>query len=68
MTDIAGLTTDDDISFARRMVDEFGVAGVPGSSFYFEKASGSTQIRFCFCKNYETLAVAGQKLSRIRRV
>ncbi len=65
MTDIAGLTSTSDVSFARRMVQDFGVAGVPGSSFYFEKASGCTQIRFCFCKNYETLALAGQKLSRI---
>jgi aminotransferase len=66
MTDIAGLTLTDDVSFARRMVQEFGVAGVPGSSFYFEKESGCRQIRFCFCKNYETLAIAGQKLSQIR--
>jgi len=66
MTDIAGLTTTDDVSFARRMVQELGVAGVPGSSFYFEKASGCTQIRFCFCKNYETLTLAGQKLLRLR--
>jgi aminotransferase len=67
MTDIAGFGAGDDVSFARQLVERFGVAGVPGSSFYFEKSSGSTQIRFCFCKNYETLSLAGQKLAGLRQ-
>jgi aspartate/methionine/tyrosine aminotransferase len=67
MTDISGFTVVDDVSFARHMVENHGVAGVPGSSFYFEKSSGITQIRFCFCKNYETLNLAGQKLAGLRR-
>jgi aminotransferase len=66
MTDISGFGAKDDVSFARHMVEHVGVAGVPGSSFYFVKASGSTQIRFCFCKNYETLSLAGQKLAGLR--
>lgn len=64
MTDITGFGMDD-VSFARHMVEHYGVAGVPGSSFYFDKKSGSTQIRFCFCKNYETLSLAGRKLAGI---
>ncbi len=67
MTDISGFGATDDVSFARHLVEHFGVAGVPGSSFYFDKRSGSAQIRFCFCKNYETLRAAGQKLAGIRR-
>ena len=59
MTDIVGL-------WRRRTMfplpgnwwSAYGVAGVPGSSFYFDKACGSAQMRFCFCKNYETLALA----------
>lgn len=66
MTDISGFGATDDVAFARHLVEHFGVAGVPGSSFYFDKKSGSTQIRFCFCKNYETLSVAGQKLAGVR--
>jgi aminotransferase len=66
MTDISGFGAVNDNVFARKMVENFGVAGVPGSSFYFEKASGSTQLRFCFCKNYETLKLAGQKLAGLR--
>jgi aminotransferase len=67
MTDIAGFGAVDDVSFARHLVEHFGVAGVPGSSFYFDKSSGSSQIRFCFCKNYETLSLAGQKLAGLRQ-
>src|SRR5580658_2393669 len=66
MTDISGFGAKDDSSFARELVEHYGVAGVPGSSFYFDKRSGSAQMRFCFCKNYETLALAGQKLACYR--
>ena len=34
MTDITDLTTDDDVTFARRLIADPGVATVPGSSFY----------------------------------
>ena len=67
MTDISGFGYANDTGFARYMVEEVGVAAVPGSSFYHNSASGSQQIRFCFCKNYETLEEAGKRLSRIPR-
>lgn len=66
MTDISGFGSMNDNSFARMMVEKAGVAAVPGSSFYFDRALGSAQIRFCFCKNYETLSLAGQKLGKLR--
>jgi len=66
MTDISRFGAKDDVSFARELVEHYGVAGVPGSSFYFDKKSGSAQIRFCFCKNYATLMLAGQKLAGLR--
>jgi aminotransferase len=67
MTDISAVSGGkDDVAFARNLVENYGVAGVPGSSFYFNKTSGSSQIRFCFCKNYETLSLAGQKLAGLR--
>jgi len=68
MTDISGFDAKDDVSFARELVSHYGVAGVPGSSFYFDGKPGLTQIRFCFCKNYETLLLAGQKLAGLARV
>jgi aminotransferase len=68
MTDISNFDAPDDVSFARNLAENYGVAGVPGSSFYFDGKSGSTQLRFCFCKNYETLALAGKQLSALRIV
>jgi aminotransferase len=68
MTDISGFDVKDDVSFALDLVENYRVAGVPGSSFYSNKKSGSAQIRFCFCKNYETLSLAGQKLADLRRI
>jgi aspartate/methionine/tyrosine aminotransferase len=67
MTDISRFNARDDVSFARHMVENVGVAAVPGSSFYVEKSAGFTQMRFCFCKNYETLMLAGQRLAGLRR-
>ncbi|MAK61681.1 MAG: aminotransferase [Ponticaulis sp.] len=48
----------DDVQFALWMIDEIGVATVPGSSFYSDKANGRTKIRFCYCKKPETLELA----------
>lgn len=67
MTDISGFGAKDDVSFALELVEHYGVAGVPGSSFYFDGSCGRTQLRFCFCKNYETLALAGKKLAGLPR-
>lgn len=66
MTDIGGLGWDDDVAFARYLVEEIGVAVVPGSSFYQDPAQGSRQVRFAFCKKEETLAEAERRLSKLR--
>ena len=39
-----------------------GVAAVPGSSFYANKALGRNKIRFAFCKTEETLRSAIERL------
>jgi aminotransferase len=65
MTDIRDLTTDDDVTFARRLIAEAGVAGVPGSSFFSRPELGATKIRFAFPKRLETLAAAAERLSRL---
>ena len=67
MTDISGFGFANDTQLASYMVEKVGVAAVPGSSFYSNSSHGSQQIRFCFCKNYETLEEAGKRLSRIPR-
>jgi aminotransferase len=65
MTDIAALTDEDDVTFARRLVVDPGVAAVPGSSFYSRPELGRTKLRFAFPKRLETLAAAAERLSRI---
>jgi aminotransferase len=66
MVRIDPLGWDDDVAFARHLVEDVGVAVVPGSSFYREPASGARQVRFAFCKKEETLAAAQERLARLR--
>ncbi|HRQ61133.1 MAG TPA: aminotransferase class I/II-fold pyridoxal phosphate-dependent enzyme [Alphaproteobacteria bacterium] len=62
MTDASELMAlagyDNDVEFAHWMIREIGVATVPGSSFYRNKADGRTKVRFCYCKKPETLKLA----------
>jgi aminotransferase len=66
MTDISGFGFADDLAFAQHMLENVGVIGVPGSSFYADPADGARQMRFCFCKKPETLEAAGERLTRLR--
>jgi aminotransferase len=66
MTDISAFGSSDDKEFARHLVQEIGVATVPGSSFY-RSTGGSQQIRFAFCKREETLNGAIKNLQRLKR-
>jgi aspartate/methionine/tyrosine aminotransferase len=65
MTDISRFGFADDVTFVRYLIETIGVAAVPGSSFYQNPLDGSQQIRFCFCKKYETLKSAGKKLLQL---
>ncbi|HLA15529.1 MAG TPA: aminotransferase class I/II-fold pyridoxal phosphate-dependent enzyme [Candidatus Limnocylindrales bacterium] len=65
MTEIDALTDADDVTFARRLISEVGVAGVPGSSFYSHPDLGRHQIRFAFPKKLETLRLAADRLARL---
>jgi aspartate/methionine/tyrosine aminotransferase len=57
----------DDVAFARRLVEEVGVAAVPGSSFYRpEVPNGRSKIRFAFPKRLETLEAAAERLLSLR--
>ncbi|TET45858.1 MAG: aminotransferase class I/II-fold pyridoxal phosphate-dependent enzyme [Dehalococcoidia bacterium] len=53
------------LELAYFLVKNIGVATVPGSSFYSDPGYGQFQIRFCFCKNPETLQKAQSYLSKI---
>jgi aminotransferase len=75
MTDISAFPDPDpkrfpaatrDVRFSKYLVEEIGVASVPGSSFYNDPNDGATQVRFTFCKKEETLAAAEQRLTKLR--
>jgi aspartate/methionine/tyrosine aminotransferase len=65
MTDISDFGFTDDYAFVRHMIEQAGVAAVPGSSFFADSNAGNTLIRFCFCKKYETLEEARERLTKI---
>jgi aminotransferase len=66
MTDISAFGFPDDFAFAKYLVEEIGVAAVPGSSFFRNPADGKSILRFTFCKKEETLAAAAAKLSQLK--
>jgi aminotransferase len=66
MTDISGFGFKNDVEFTRFLIQEIGVAVVPGSSFYHDASLGSQQVRFCFCKKDETLEAAAERFSKLK--
>ena len=66
MTDVSGMGFGDDVAFVRHLIENLGVAAVPGSSFYATPGGGSQQVRFCFCKKFETLEKARAQLLKLR--
>jgi aspartate/methionine/tyrosine aminotransferase len=66
MTDISAFGFPDDVTFAKYLVTEIGVAAVPGSSFYRDPADGRTHLRFTFCKKETTLQAAAERLAKLR--
>ncbi|MBN2339737.1 MAG: aminotransferase class I/II-fold pyridoxal phosphate-dependent enzyme [Acidobacteria bacterium] len=65
MADYGRLSAESDTAFTRRLVEEIGVAVVPGSSFFHHPDRGGSIVRFCFCKREETLVEAKERLLRI---
>jgi aspartate/methionine/tyrosine aminotransferase len=64
--DFSAISSDDDMTFAKWMTREIGVATVPGSSFYRPgNPDARKYTRFAFCKTEATLAAAVEKLSKL---
>ena len=63
--DFTDISDQDDVTFAKWLVEEVGVAGVPGSSFYNKKEDGRAFIRFAFCKKFETMQRAADRLAQL---
>ena len=65
IADIGHLGFADDFAAADFLLDQVGVAAVPGSSFYRHPELGKRKIRFTFSKSDETLAAAAERLSKL---
>ena len=66
MVDISPLTELDDVQFVDHLIRDYGVAAVPGSSFYHRPELGRRFIRFAFCKTQDVLCEAAERLQRLR--
>ncbi len=56
---------DDDVAFARHLIEKTAVATVPASSFYHDPSLGRGQLRFSFPKRIETIERGLQALRRL---
>lgn len=65
MADITPFGETDDVAFAKRLVEDIGIAVVPGSSFYSGSSAGRRFVRFMFSKRDETLQEAARRLGKL---
>jgi len=66
LADFSGLDSSrNDHEFAIWLAETIGVATVPGTSFYSNPDLGTTSIRFAFCKTFETLGRAAERLEQL---
>jgi aspartate/methionine/tyrosine aminotransferase len=63
---IAPLGESDDVAFCKRLVREHGVAAIPVSAFYADRAVRNV-VRFCFAKKQATLDAALERLAGLVR-
>lgn len=67
LADYSEISALDDVSFARRLTIEHGVATIPISVFY-QSPPSSKLVRFCFAKEAGTLNEAARRLKRLTRI
>jgi N-succinyldiaminopimelate aminotransferase len=53
-------------AFSSWLIKEIGIACIPNSSFYLQPERAGNYVRFCFCKNNQTLELAAERLSLMR--
>ncbi|WP_051360152.1 methionine aminotransferase [Adhaeribacter aquaticus] len=58
------ITNEPDLTFAKRLTRELGVAAIPISVFYQNRQDNKI-LRFCFAKNEDTLRLAADKLCNL---
>jgi methionine transaminase len=67
LADYSALSDEPDLTFARRLTTEAGVAVIPVSPFY-SRAPEQRIVRFCFAKNDATLEHAAARLCELQRL
>lgn len=65
LADYRAIADVDDVTMARRLTTEYGVAAIPVSVFYAEPPADLRWVRFCFAKQEATLEEAAAKLCAI---
>ena len=65
--DVPGLSTLAPMDVARTLIEQIGVACVPGDNFYRTGSDGSQYVRFAFCRSLSALHEAANRLSRLVR-
>lgn len=60
----AGVSEENDMAFAQRLIKDIGVAAIPVSAFYHDKTDHKL-LRFCFAKTESTLLAAAERLKTI---
>ena len=68
LADISNFGYQSDIEFTHYLIEEIGVAVVPGSGFFSQPEDGRRFIRFCFSKTPETLKSARERLLKLQPV
>ncbi|MGN2254813.1 pyridoxal phosphate-dependent aminotransferase [Frateuria sp. GZRe12] len=64
LVDYSAVRDQDDLAFARWLVEQGGVAGIPLTPFY-EKPPGTRLLRLCFAKSDATMTAAAERLCRL---
>ncbi len=65
LADIRPLGYEHDVEFCRMLPEKVGVAAIPPTAFYVNKAAGRHLVRFAFCKS---LGVLDEAIDRLRRL
>jgi methionine aminotransferase len=64
LLDYSKISDEPELDFGTRLIKEYGIAGVPVSSFYHNSKDNKV-IRFCFAKEESTLTKAADILCKI---
>lgn len=64
MSDVSSVSGNDDFEKAMKILEQTGVASVPGRAFYHDDA-GKNMVRFCYSKPLDVLEEAARRIRRL---